>query len=892
MRSACARTAALFSACVAGNSFAQIHTLVLPLGAETTAGITGNSIPLGNFSSGVLQVMYAADQMASVPPGSAILGIQMRQWNNASTGFPASSLVLPKFWLTVGTSTQTPATMSTNFASNLSGAVAARAGTLSLAAGAYPGGAATGTTPEGWGPTIAFTNPFYYIGGPLVMEFRTENPASASNFSADVFSAPGKVAFVSNSPSTATSGPFVQQNQGVVVQLTYLAPTQPFQKGITRLLIQDELANAAGSSTNSFPLDVSARTIQLIADAGEMRRLGLGSRFVGLFYRNAQSGAWPTGAQAFTKYDIRLARALNTPTTMSDTISLNAGPDSTLVRSGVLNIQAGALAGVSSPPHPAPWTLEIPFTTPYTYLGGPLFTLVRHDGVSGGNFARVAGTLFSDSLYGTRVRGRSSNTASSVLATTDITFSYTSQLWSIDSGSVVPNANTAVRGPSTLQTVYSDTERTSQFIVNASELTYLPVGSRVTGITFRSRSSGAAPAAGCLFENYQVYVSTAANRPATASAVFASNEGADKVQVKSGAFYLAPGSLPGSLTVNAFGPTIEFDRAFVYQGGDICVTIRHSGNGTEAVLIDGNSDVSLTRTISAAGIGATSGALATGGPIVRIEFDPSVVAPAAVDNTPGQDGYAVFYTAAGNVLQSVYSAEQLRGLRVGSLITGMSMRRYSRSSGGPDWPVTDTSVGRFDVTLSTSPVLPQAMSDTFAANIGADAILVRSGPMTIPAGAFPYVQSDSRPNENRWFIQFTEPFVYRGGALSVTIRNNYGIVGSTIYADAYFDSPSVASGRWAVGAGPDATMHNQAGFTGALALRFAFVPRSYCPADLNNDGIVEDGDFTEFLAAYNILDCADGAMEQGCPADFNFDRVVDDSDFVKFLAAYNTLVCP
>lgn len=65
-----------------------------------------------------------------------------------------------------------------------------------------------------------------------------------------------------------------------------------------------------------------------------------------------------------------------------------------------------------------------------------------------------------------------------------------------------------------------------------------------------------------------------------------------------------------------------------------------------------------------------------------------------------------------------------------------------------------------------------------------------------------------------------------------------------------------------------------------------------CPSDLNNDGLVEDADFSIFAVAYDTLDCADPDMPGGCPADLNFDSVVDDSDFTVFVAAYNELVCP
>lgn len=65
-----------------------------------------------------------------------------------------------------------------------------------------------------------------------------------------------------------------------------------------------------------------------------------------------------------------------------------------------------------------------------------------------------------------------------------------------------------------------------------------------------------------------------------------------------------------------------------------------------------------------------------------------------------------------------------------------------------------------------------------------------------------------------------------------------------------------------------------------------------CPADFNNDWIVDDADFVIFASAYNILDCLDPSMPPGCPADLNGDGFVEDTDFVVFAAAYNMLLCP
>jgi hypothetical protein len=59
---------------------------------------------------------------------------------------------------------------------------------------------------------------------------------------------------------------------------------------------------------------------------------------------------------------------------------------------------------------------------------------------------------------------------------------------------------------------------------------------------------------------------------------------------------------------------------------------------------------------------------------------------------------------------------------------------------------------------------------------------------------------------------------------------------------------------------------------------------STCPADLNDDGFVDDADFVRFAESYNLLLDPVG--------DVNQDGVADDADFVLFAAAYNELICP
>ncbi|MFO0861040.1 MAG: hypothetical protein U0570_10815 [Phycisphaerales bacterium] len=64
-----------------------------------------------------------------------------------------------------------------------------------------------------------------------------------------------------------------------------------------------------------------------------------------------------------------------------------------------------------------------------------------------------------------------------------------------------------------------------------------------------------------------------------------------------------------------------------------------------------------------------------------------------------------------------------------------------------------------------------------------------------------------------------------------------------------------------------------------------------CPADLDDNSMVNDMDFNLFASEYDMYFCDDPAMPLGCPADFNHDGLVDDFDFVMFNDAYNIGLC-
>lgn len=847
---------------------------VLPPAFATTDGGTGNYIPLGASTGGTYLVLYGADQLAALPLGSTITAMQLRLRNAENASWPPSNISITQYDVRFATSALTPSTISTTFASNLSSPVLVRSGPMNIAANAYPA-AATGTAPEAWGPVIPFSTSYIYTGGPLAIEFRSSGSSVETRYANAVVDNSSYASVGTISSPGATTG--FTGSSSVIVRLTVTSPTTPFQTGVTKVITLGDVTNARAGNSNTSFLNISPRTIQTAIEQGELRGLGPTSSFVGLGFRGANTAAWPAAAQSFTKYDIQLSKSNNAPATLSDTIASNTGADAVNVRAGALPVSVGSLfPWPASGLRPAPWNFEIPFTTPYSYTGGHLLSVIRSDGVTGPLSGEIDAIPTANPLYGTRVRARLS-AASSVAASTTSAVAYPAERWSVNAGTVAPLAKATSGGGTFGVAQIQNADITYQLIIAQSQLTHIPLGAQITSFSLRSPGA-ASPSSNIFTSDLRVEISTSRRTPSAASTTYANNEGADKLLVREGPLFIGANSMPAN---PGFGTPIYFSRAFVYKGGDLCITVRFNAfNGN--VSVDQVAASADSIQIASFGKNSTIGSVFSP-PVVRIGYTPSVSVPVAIAATRGNNGYATLF-GPGNVHQGIYAASELTGLRIGSIITGVSFRLYSFAT----WPETDTTINRFDVTLSSSPKTPQTMSNTFAENIGADAVLVRSGSLIIPAGAFPFTGS-SPANDNRWFIQFTEPFVYKGGPLSMTIRNDANLL-NAFYWDV-IEGSGTALGRLSYAAGADAATQNSSLF-GALAARFAFVPAGFCPSDLNNDGFVDDADFSVFVLAYNTLDCNDPSMPFGCPSDLNFDHIVDDADFSNFLGAYNNFLCP
>ncbi|MFO0859652.1 MAG: hypothetical protein U0570_03785 [Phycisphaerales bacterium] len=868
---------------LSGGAFGQ-STQTVPPAFDAVAGSAGNSIPLGNYTSGTFQVIYGADQLAGIPVGSVITGMQLRLDRVSSSTFPAAPLTITRYDVKMATSALTPATMSSTFASNMLNPVQVRSGSLSLAAGAYQWISTGAGVPEPWGPVIPFTTGYPYTGGPLVVEIRMVSPSNTFSAYADIGVTPSaRYMHQDGNADAVTALTRVPTNGGPVVRLMFTPPPVNLAKGVTKVITNEERVAVSGTVGQNTLIQTNARTHMMVSNQNQFDTIGPGSDFVGLSWRlYGDAGAsWPAAVANFTKYDVQLSRSQNPPGALSTTIANNVGADAVTVRSGAMSVPVNAF-GARGSEATASFGFEVGFATPYQYRSGPLLSVIRHDGQASGTAELLDCTFASDAGYNSIVQAFR-DTSSSTAVVASVSSGGETTRYSVDAGTISPlNQLAPTPGNSglTMTPLY-------QTVLSASELKYIPVGSVINSLWLRQAPAvGAGPGTNVTALDFELTVSSATAQPQFMSTTAAANEGADKVLVYDGPLVVAAGTMPAGSNGN-FGKIVQFQKQFVYKGGPLCVTMRHTGlSGAlgEPEAVKGT--IATNRSIYDFGVGASTGSFLGGsytGTAMKLGYIPSVMTPNSLATAEGNSGWNMPFIS-NYTVQTIIPASQLRTVDIGSAITGLSLRGDSVSSGV--FPATGVNLTKFDVSIAPAARSPLAISTNFADNIGAGAVLVRSGALAVPANAYP---NAGAPRDNAWYVSFSRAYVYTGGDLCVTLRGDGAVAPTGNYFDGQSNTP-IAEG---------ASIYNYVTSTatsgdkwGPLAIRLAFTPRAFCPWDLNNDGAVDDADFSVFIGSYNTLDCTDVAMAAGCPADFNYDRVVDDTDFVLFLAAYNTLLCP
>ncbi|MFN9977408.1 MAG: hypothetical protein ACK58T_46640, partial [Phycisphaerae bacterium] len=593
------------------------------------------------------------------------------------------------------------------------------------------------------------------------------------------------------------------------------------------------------------------------------------------------SSPWPGADKFFANWFLQLSRSLTPVGGMLSDIDSNVDTDAVEVYDASLFIPANAMLPNPdgwSAGTPSPYSFVVPFQRPDEYRGCDLFMLNRTSGH--GQVESVAIDTFANPRLQSAWFNDSNTDSVNQLATPLI------YRFDADAAVIALNDRALTDGNSLTSQILTATDATYQVVSHEDELRHIPVGSVINSFSLR-RAAGAGnawPDRDLATLDYDIWLSTAARTPSTISNTFATNEGADKLQVRDGPLGVKAESYPSfGGGAQPYGPAIEFQRGFVYNGGGLCITVRTKGlPGASLPNFTGDLNSSAIRTVTVVGSTEVAGAFSAG-PAIKLGYVASGV-------TSGGEttGRRIFDSNRTN--QMIYSAAALNDIPPGAKITGMSFRNRVTQT-AVSYPASNTLLPRFDVALSTAANTPNTMSATVALNEGPDRIDARTGPLTLPAGVFrdsPILPTNDA-DEFDFYIDFPQAFFYRGGDLCVTIRSE-----SPLNAFSGFDVAAMNSSALATMRRDDSNADAAVlgGFSAPPIIRFAYPPPSSCLADLNKDGVVNDDDFQIFVQAYDILDCTTGGMPIGCPADLNFDGVVDDLDFQIFVVAYDALLCP
>jgi hypothetical protein len=156
-----------------------------------------------------------------------------------------------------------------------------------------------------------------------------------------------------------------------------------------------------------------------------------------------------------------------------------------------------------------------------------------------------------------------------------------------------------------------DAASTIQFIYGSSFLSGIPIGAQISGIQFRREGGLAAtPTSDVTYTNFSLTLSKSLAAPGSLSTAFASNQGADAIEVRTGSLFVPTNAYPGGTAPNSFGPVISFTSPYTYTGGDLLVTIRHTGaaglTGIQGRFLDAENDSNLQYLLATGSLSTTA----------------------------------------------------------------------------------------------------------------------------------------------------------------------------------------------------------------------------------------------------------------------------------------------
>ncbi len=123
-----------------------------------------------------VQFVYGESLLGDLPTGSTVTSMAFRLNGNAASDWPPSDLSWNNFDVQLSTSNYPPGQLNDFFEENIGdNVVSVRSGPLTINRQSFTGGA----SPNSFGAQIAFSTPFVYPGGPLLVTIRHDGNSSS-----------------------------------------------------------------------------------------------------------------------------------------------------------------------------------------------------------------------------------------------------------------------------------------------------------------------------------------------------------------------------------------------------------------------------------------------------------------------------------------------------------------------------------------------------------------------------------------------------------------------------------------------------------------------------------------------------------------------------------------
>ncbi len=156
-----------------------------------------------------------------------------------------------------------------------------------------------------------------------------------------------------------------------------------------------------------------------------------------------------------------------------------------------------------------------------------------------------------------------------------------------------------------------------------------------------------------------------------------------------------------------------------------------------------------------------------------------VVVPNAYVNQMGSNGLNSPLRDQPRTFVEVMGQDQLGGIQVGNVITGITFRLWSGAGGS--WPPSAATWSNYDIYMGKAAVNAGSLNATIANNyVAGTRQQVRGGSLTIPANAFGFA---TPVTPFSYEMTFTTPFTYTGGGLILEISHNGNNIGQAQFVD-------------------------------------------------------------------------------------------------------------